>query len=1271
MNHKYFYNISLPEELINEILKQKNLTYEIIKGTFSYIDSFEKILIIINKNIVMISECLKKEGKKLKLSEFINTKEKDNIKIIGSEIEKILKYQSERKEEFIIFEKDFLKKYIKIDEEKVEDEDAPLPVINQNEFKHDEHNKINNEKMEDKINEYKNENKEKNILIDEEENNKKSGNLINYNKIKEDEIIEKIKINNIKEYNEIIEKRLLMPIIGNDLVDKSYFLNSLFGLDFCQVKRQKNANFILFIRHVDNLNEPKLYQLFPVETKNNTYDFKKENIILERKQITDKIIEINNFSIDNKEPLFYMLEIEIKSIKNKEFLNKFDFVDIPGLNESGSDNINLYFKYIKNMIKYCLIIFNAENYDSKESREVINIIKKYIYAPIENFLFILNRIDKVNGKAEDTIYNFKKMLLNYYTFNCYDNTIISVNSLQLNSETKIESNFYHYLNYYFNEHINNNTKSNDDFGFLNFIKSKIENIYLDSKKKELLNLEIKNLSFDLLESIKKDLISFIEEKKGKGYNLMLDLEEFNVFNYFKKLYICFKEKIIFPENLNTLKEINRYFDEIKDYSLPGQEEIIKINEEKLIYNNSEEHKLLKKIDEFFKAFFDSAKLKKYGTIIDLLNNHYKILKNYILNSSLLFIPILGASNSGKSSFINFLLKKDILTCNSKECTKRGIIIRYIDDKNKISLYTIKFKKDMNETFNQYYYTKEKLLSNNVEHIIEIIKMLNESYPSKEEDYFLLLEINIPIFDDLGIKQEIKSNICLIDLPGYDISNNLLFENEAYQIVLKMSTFFIYMNYGKDFKEDLNSFLLSKLFKEVISIRMGDISLKEFFDSFLFVFNKADIQKKEEINLDRIQNKDKEILFLPYEKRKILCSFFSSKINKSILEEPHKYKIENFNYLMEKYYKKFKQENYENFLNYVYKDLYKTIKSEIIDFSYNEDDKTTSFDAHIKISGKIENFYSEKALKKDINYENNILKISKLLIYYNNYKETYATKTFNIIHENIIKASNLKKNEFIKHLERYFYFLNIFFRIDNSFANVIIKDDFNFVSKYIKIRINNIFQQFKYEEIINKHKIFILGYLNCQRLIFKKNVNWGGSILFEKIVKDINTEIKHIIGALNYILEQNLENIRKQILMELEKMWIPEKQINSNLELSLELKTLCLVIAIPSTLIFFPFASAYSVIWKLPTSFLKSEIPVGQRETKFYDYIKNMQEEINNMMKNYLVYYIVEISKYENLINEVIQIILGLIEASYIQQDDSYNEAKNNYLKIYEAFKNIK
>ena len=72
---------------------------------------------------------------------------------------------------------------------------------------------------------------------------------------------------------------------------------------------------------------------------------------------------------------------------------------------------------------------------------------------------------------------------------------------------------------------------------------------------------------------------------------------------------------------------------------------------------------MKKLSEFFKAYFDSSKLKRFGVIINLLNNDYKILKNYILNSSLLFVPILGASNSGKSSFINCLLQKDILTCD--------------------------------------------------------------------------------------------------------------------------------------------------------------------------------------------------------------------------------------------------------------------------------------------------------------------------------------------------------------------------------------------------------------------------------------------------------------------------------------------------------------------------------------------------------------------------------------------------------------------------------
>ena len=376
-----------------------------------------------------------------------------------------------------------------------------------------------------------------------------------------------------------------------------------------------------------------------------------------------------------------------------------------------------------------------------------------------------------------------------------------------------------------------------------------------------------------------------------------------------------------------------------------------------------------------------------------------------------------------------MLQKDILTCDSAECTRRGIIIRYIEDRNKISLYSIKFKKEINETFNQYYcYTKENLLSNKVEHIKEIIHILNENYPSKEEDCFLLLEINIPIFDDLQLKQEIKNNICIIDFPGHNTNNNLFFEKEVYQNVLKMSTFFIYMNNGKAFKEDSNKLLLSKLFKEVISIRIGDISPKEFIDSCLFIFNKADMLEKEEKNLDGIQNEVKQILDLPKEfDSDISCSLFSSKIYNNFIKESYKYKIENLNSLLEKYYKKFKHNNNDNFLDYFYKNLYKMIKNEINDFSYDDKNEIISSDIFIKISKKIENFYSEKLLDKDINYNNNILKISKLLIYYyeniknSNYlKESNANETFNKMNQNIIKSSNLKKNEYINHLERCFF-----------------------------------------------------------------------------------------------------------------------------------------------------------------------------------------------------------------------------------------------------------
>ena len=44
----------------------------------------------------------------------------------------------------------------------------------------------------------------------------------------------------------------------------------------------------------------------------------------------------------------------------------------------------------------------------------------------------------------------------------------------------------------------------------------------------------------------------------------------------------------------------------------------------------------------------------------------------------ILIPFLGISNSGKTTIINGMLGDDILPTDLKECTKRGIIIRYYE-----------------------------------------------------------------------------------------------------------------------------------------------------------------------------------------------------------------------------------------------------------------------------------------------------------------------------------------------------------------------------------------------------------------------------------------------------------------------------------------------------------------------------------------------------------------------------------------------------------------
>ena len=1242
---QYYPYIKKSKNNIYNIFMKVNLPYEIIKGILNYFPNNIKRLDIIYQYHDFICEFCKKNDKILKMIELAPPQKDDNLEQIIEQITLLINYQKKINLFFLSFEKEYWERYYKFNQTA-----ERLMLIN------------------NIIIQYQNIDKNLKTIVQLNSPLKPYSNKNNNSKDIFKDFIEPEKI----------QKRIIMPSIGNISVGKSFFLNSIFGIDFCQVKSDITTKFILFIRHIDNLREPRLYKLEPFK-KDNSYEFfyNCKEIFTGEENIKNKINQINDENNNKNEAIFYMLEIEIKSIKNKEFLNKVDFLDMPGLNESGEDYINLYFEYIKDMIKYCLIIFSVDKFNSKDSMKVIKNLKKNLYVPIENFLIILNKID-IADDLEKAIHDFKKVVLYNGSFNIYKNTIVPVDSLLLNSEIQMKNNFYHFINYYYMVY---NKNRNAYENFMDFIKE------MNTKQKknlpnfnELLN-RIKNINDD---EIKKYFERLKEEKKDL-VNIKLDGNELK---HFKLFYILFKEKLLIPEVSKPINDINNYFNNIKNYDFPNKNFEDNNNKEKeSIYDNSEEHEILKDLDKFFEETFISEKLKNYANIIPILKDDFKILKNYIFNSSLNYIPILGSSNSGKSSFINCLLGKNILHCDSSECTKRAIIVRYLEDKEKTSLYSIKFKSSENLNDIYYYYTKKELISENLEEIKEILSIFNEDFPTKEKDSFLLLEINIKFLENSKVIK--KSDICFVDFPGHNTFNNSFFNNQIYQKVLKMSSFFIYINSGKAFKEDSNKMLLSTIYNEAINIRKSDINSKQFIELCLFIFNKVDLLEEKERELNNINKQIKETLELQGNDVKINCSFFSSKLYKEYLSKIEEYKISEIIKLFKKYLSQFKSQEKDifnekekketSFIKFVEDKLEINFKSNLciedIDLNKINKEKITSSDFYKQISTFLDKFYEENNLNKEEelkeNYNEKLQNICKYLILcnenntkFNLYKQSYASSTFKIIIENIVKSHHLKKVEYNNHLERFLIYLNIFFGMEERFTTIIVKRN---LDQLVQISLNNVnkfFQDFKGKELIEHCQKKILDFIEKQKESFQN--------LMEKNNNDVNKIIEYLENKINYeknhfkdCLNNELNKLEKNIRDELSKIGTEMISINKNVSNPLPVKDKLLVTFSVFTLgIGMVF---YGLFYKLPNLIINAI----KEERKFKKCLEEIAENIINEFQNIKDSIENNIKSYHKIVTKNIKRFYGVIQAGKIKNDENWKEAKVKYIEIYNKYKKLK
>ena len=110
-NYKIFDNLNIPQELINEMLKQEKISFSIIEGVLFYMKLFEKILTCINENIDLIYGVCIKEKNNIKLNDLTSPKQEDDFEKILIEIDKLINYEL-KKGKFVLFEEEFFNNYL-------------------------------------------------------------------------------------------------------------------------------------------------------------------------------------------------------------------------------------------------------------------------------------------------------------------------------------------------------------------------------------------------------------------------------------------------------------------------------------------------------------------------------------------------------------------------------------------------------------------------------------------------------------------------------------------------------------------------------------------------------------------------------------------------------------------------------------------------------------------------------------------------------------------------------------------------------------------------------------------------------------------------------------------------------------------------------------------------------------------------------------------------------------------------------------------------------
>ena len=475
---------------------------------------------------------------------------------------------------------------------------------------------------------------------------------------------------------------------------------------------------------------------------------------------------------------------------------------------------------------------------------------------------------------------------------------------------------------------------------------------------------------------------------------------------------------------------------------------------------------LESLKEFIKQFeiYMKELIKFKGEnneAIDNINNQFEEIKEYSNKQFLSSLVLIGEYSSGKSSFINSLIGSNInlLQVKSGECSQVAIIVRYIEKKEKITLYsaTLEYEKF------GYFFKEDKKIAEGEMDVKNKIAMLNEN---KNFGYYILYTY-IKAFDDLHFELELKKKIELIDFPGLSSSqSNDKIEKEI-DLMLEKESAFIFLKHGKEFNIEQSERTIHLIY-EIISKKnyyninnclfvftfpngKENFSLEEYKKSLIEIFDKQTI---DHCMIKRKQEKN----FIT--ENKLIITKFDSPLYEDYLEFD---KIsDNFSLFTENLINKCKNEK---------KTFFKCVDSTLISGSYSGYSENYST---LEIKDKKEKEKYEKIL-------NNILKNNSI----------YMTK--NNISAYIEYYLKIKENK------------NLYLPFKNSYYEETIQQLKTIISN-IEIRLN---EKLNYQINDFSVKIFEL-FDRIENFIIQRNV----TITTEE-VEEIKNKINKTIKDLNY------------------------------------------------------------------------------------------------------------------------------------------------------------